>query len=80
MLTRLKQVRGVKVGYWLTGRQKRKRVDWHHRVPDFQLVYCGPKKSSPEEETKKVHRKKTVVVSVKANKKLERPKQTETVQ
>ena len=26
--------------------------DWHHRVPDFQLVYCGPKKSTLTKEEK----------------------------
>jgi hypothetical protein len=27
-------------------KSKRKRVgDWHHRVPDFKLVYCGSKKN-----------------------------------
>jgi hypothetical protein len=29
-------------------RRKRPK-DWHHRVPDFKLVYCGPKKSFREE-------------------------------
>ena len=32
-------------------KQKKKKVgDWHHRVPDFQLVYCGPKKKIMKEE------------------------------
>jgi hypothetical protein len=24
--------------------QRKRRKDWHHRVPDFKLVYCGQKK------------------------------------
>ena len=33
----------------LTGNKiKRKQGDWHHRLPDFQLVYCGPKKGRPK--------------------------------
>ena len=24
-------------------RSRRKSGEWHHRVPDFKLVYCGPK-------------------------------------
>jgi hypothetical protein len=26
--------------------------DWHHRVPDFKLVYCGPKKNISTKEVK----------------------------
>jgi hypothetical protein len=49
-------------------RRKRKRKrskDWHHRVPDFKLVYCGPKKS-PKEESKHATRERKVTIS-KAN-------------
>jgi hypothetical protein len=37
-------------GLSMRGR-KRKSGVWHHRVPDFKLVYCGPKESFPEKET-----------------------------
>ena len=37
------------------------RKDWHHRVPDFKLVYCGPKK---EVVKKEAHRRRTALVSV----------------
>ena len=33
--------------------------DWHHRVPDFKLVYCGPPK--PRKETQHAHRKRLAV-------------------
>ena len=26
--------------------------EWHHRAPDYKLVYCGPKQSSQEEAKK----------------------------
>ena len=78
MLTKLKQVRGMKVGYWLTGRQKRKRVDWHHRVPDFQLVYCGPKKSTPIKEENN-GQKRIINISPKTNKNFKKKGQNEKV-
>jgi hypothetical protein len=28
--------------------QKRKSGLWHHRVPDYKLVYCGEKEGFPE--------------------------------
>ena len=31
--------------------RKRKSGIWHHRVPDFKLVYCGPEEGFPEKET-----------------------------
>ena len=38
-------------------KRKHEWGDWHHRVPDFKLVYCGPKmrvkedvKEFPEEK------------------------------
>ena len=37
-------------------RRKDWSEEWHHRVPDYRLVYCGPKGNSPEEETKKYQR------------------------
>jgi alpha-D-ribose 1-methylphosphonate 5-triphosphate synthase subunit PhnI len=33
------------------GGQKRSK-DWHHRVPDFKLVYCGTKREALKRETK----------------------------
>jgi hypothetical protein len=30
------------------GRRKHRNGDWHHRVPDFKMVYCGPKKRMVE--------------------------------
>ena len=38
-------------------RRKRKSGIWHHRVPDFKLVYCGPEEGFPEKETKIAIRK-----------------------
>ena len=46
------------------GGRKSKSGGWHHRVPDFKLVYCGPKESFPEKEIKLKIKKK---VSVKAD-------------
>ena len=34
------------------GRQKDYGGDWHHRAPDYKLVYCGPKRNSKEEAKK----------------------------
>jgi hypothetical protein len=34
----------------LKNKIKRKQGDWHHRLPDFQLVYCGPKKERPNKK------------------------------
>ena len=54
----------------LMGKKRLQRADvgyWHHRVPDFELVYCGPetprfaqiaknmKKRHDKEATLKVH-------------------------
>ncbi len=30
-------------------KKNRRKKDWHHRVPDFKLVYCGTKKHTKEE-------------------------------
>jgi hypothetical protein len=67
-------------------RRKRKRgrsEDWHHRVPDFKLVYCGPTKS-PTEESKHVTRERKVTISMaterdNTNAQLERPKKKKTI-
>ena len=37
---------------------KRKKGDWHHRVPDFQLVYCGSKKEQ-------INKKRIICISQK---------------
>ena len=67
-------------GVLLMGRRNHRNNDWHHRVPDFKLVYCGPKKSPSEEENKHVPEKRMVKVSVTTDidgaavNKLEKPK------
>jgi hypothetical protein len=33
-------------------KKNRRKKDWHHRVPDFKLVYCGTKKHTKEEPKK----------------------------
>jgi predicted SPOUT superfamily RNA methylase MTH1 len=33
-------------------RGKRRNGVWHHRVPDFKLVYCGQDKYITKKETK----------------------------
>ena len=43
--------------------RKRKSGVWHHRVPDFKLVYCGPEESFPEKETKLTIRKEQTVTA-----------------
>jgi hypothetical protein len=30
-------------------KRKHECGDWHHRAPDFKLVYCGPKNRVKEE-------------------------------
>ena len=61
------------VGECLMVRRKREdELEWHHRVPDFKLVYCGPKK---EVAKKEAHRKRSVLVSVieDGNENIDRP-------
>jgi len=48
-------------------RKKRRSGDWHHRVPDFKLVYCGPKDSAPKKKLKYTSRGKRLKVSVIAD-------------
>jgi hypothetical protein len=43
-------------------KRKRKSGVWHHRLPDFQLVYCGPQ-NYVQPKAKKLE-KKLVKVSV----------------
>jgi len=45
-------------------RRKHWKNDWHHRAPDFKLVYCGPKKSIPKEETGQTEKRRIVEVSI----------------
>jgi hypothetical protein len=33
------------LGGVLLMRRRKRPKDWHHRVPDFKLVYCGRKKN-----------------------------------
>jgi hypothetical protein len=44
-------------------KRKRRGTDWHHRVPDFKLVYCGSEKRNQKEETKLFSIKRLVDVS-----------------
>jgi hypothetical protein len=39
-------------------KKTRRNKDWHHRVPDFKLVYCGTKKRMKEEEPKEMRKKR----------------------
>ena len=48
----------------MAGRKRRSGV-WHHRAPDFKLVYCGPKERVSKKETKL--RGRRVKVSVNAD-------------
>jgi len=38
-------------------RRTRWKKDWHHRAPNFKLVYCGPK-NRVKEDAKKLHEEK----------------------
>ncbi len=37
-------------------KRKSRAKHWHHRVPDFKLVYCGPKKSTSKKEMANVQK------------------------
>jgi hypothetical protein len=37
-------------------KSNQKPIYWHHRVPDFKLVYCGPKKNI-KIKTENTHKK-----------------------
>jgi len=39
-------------GNFLIVRRYRKSGVWHHRVPDFKLVYCGHDNYIPRKETR----------------------------
>jgi len=45
------------------GKKTRRKKDWHHRVPDFKLVYCGINKRIKEEP--KERQKRKLAVSMK---------------
>ena len=47
--------------------RKRRSGVWHHRVPDFKLVYCGPKDSAPKKELKFTFRDKRLKLSIIAD-------------
>jgi hypothetical protein len=47
-------------------RRKHRSGDWHHRVPDFKMVYCGSKKRI--KEAKQPLEKRIVEVSVTTDK------------
>jgi hypothetical protein len=38
----------------VNNKEKYRRGEWHHRVPDFKLVYCGPKRNLTEDESEKI--------------------------
>ena len=44
--------------------RKNKNRFWHHRVPDFQLVYCGPEEHAPKKVTRLYAKEKVVNVSL----------------
>ena len=44
--------------------KKNKNKFWHHRVPDFQLVYCGPEEYAPRKETRFFAKEKVINVSL----------------
>ncbi|TRZ48487.1 MAG: hypothetical protein D4S01_10205 [Dehalococcoidia bacterium] len=48
-------------------RRKRRSEFWHHRVPDFKLVYCGPNYRNPKNESKFTFRDKRLKLSIIAD-------------
>ena len=64
---RSERLEGVFGGVWLMGQRKHRSRDWHHRVPDFKLVYCGPKKKTLMRETEQKEERRRVEVSVSTN-------------
>jgi len=53
-------------GVSLMAKKTRRNKEWHHRIPDFKLVYCGTKKrikEKPKEQHKKRHEVSTKNVS-----------------
>ena len=50
--------------FLVAGRKRRSGV-WHHRCPDFKLVYCGSNGRVPKKEAK--HRGRRVKFNVNAD-------------
>jgi hypothetical protein len=50
-------------GAMLMVKRKHELGDWHHRAPDFKLVYCGPKNRA-KEEAKEFHEERIVEASI----------------
>jgi hypothetical protein len=48
------------------GDRKRKSGIWHHRVPDYKLVYCGRDGDFPEKELKVNPQKDKISTNKKA--------------
>jgi hypothetical protein len=46
------------------GRRNDWEGEWHHRAPDYKLVYCGPKESHKEEKIKIYNRNRLDKTSV----------------
>ena len=44
-------------------KRKHEWGDWHHRAPDFKLVYCGPK-NRVKEEAKELPKERIVEASI----------------
>jgi hypothetical protein len=45
-------------------RRKRRSGVWHHRVPDFKLVYCGPNSWVSKEELEFSFRGERLKISI----------------
>jgi len=45
-------------------RRKRRSGFWHHRVPDFKLVYCGPNDRIPKKKLEFTFRGKRLKISI----------------
>jgi len=50
------------------GRRNDWEGEWHHRAPDYKLVYCGPKENSKEEEIVHYRKKRIAKVYVETDK------------
>ena len=48
-------------------RRKRRSGFWHHRVPDFKLVYCGPNDRLSKKELEFTFRGKRLKISIIAD-------------
>ena len=52
----------------MMGRRNDWEGEWHHRAPDYKLVYCGPKESSQEEEIVHYQKKRRAKIYVETDK------------